>query len=81
MPSGGIRECDFGERTVLHPIVERGSRPRAFGTVAAIEVVDEVGEHSASLEWIGDDRSNRWKIRNDAVLEMKEEMWIVLQVA
>jgi hypothetical protein len=56
----GISKRNFREWTVSDPLIEGGSRPRAVGAVSSVEVFDEFRKHSATLDWVGDDRGDRW---------------------
>jgi hypothetical protein len=55
----GRFEADLGQRAARDPFVEDGVRPLAVGTVALVEVLDEVGEDPPALGRVGDHGGNR----------------------
>lgn len=63
------------------PLIEGRSRPGAFGTVSTIEVFDEFSKHSATLDGVGDNGGYGGQVSRHAMLEMKDEVWFVLQIA
>ena len=76
----GFKEANPRQRTTLHPLVEHGNSPRAVGTMAVVELVDEVREHLAPLGRIGDDLGLGRQVGHHAVLQMEGEVRVGGQV-
>src|SRR5580693_5263305 len=71
--SVGLEEADPRQRATLHPLVEGRNPPRAVGTMAVVELVDEVTEHATPLGRIGDDLGLGGQVGDNAVLQVKGE--------